>query len=381
MYSRVSAFVDLDIIGENIYTIRSAIKHNVKIITVLKVDGYGHGAHIIAKELESIDYIFGYGLATVGEAISLKRHNIKKPILIYGYVYEHQFDTVVEQNFRICMINYNVAEQISMRAVKAGKTAYIHIEINQFKTLIFVDMIKEINKIAKLPNLEIEGIYLYLEKNEKKQNNSIGDQKELFIRAVSQIERSGIKIPYKYCITDNSFLEPIDSYCNLIQVNQLLYGISSRESERKIKHIKPVMELKSMIVYLKKVPKGDTISYGGEYTLAEDQIIATIPVGYGDGYPRSLSNTGYVLIHGEKAPIRGKVCMDQFMVDVTNIKGVKEGDKVTLFGEDNGTYLYLRDLEILSDRCECELVCMLGKRIPRIYTKNAKVVHKIDAFE
>lgn len=136
-----------------------------------------------------------------------------------------------------------------------------------------------------------------------------------------------------------------------------------------------------MIVYLKKVKKGETISYGGQYTLPEDQMIATIPVGYGDGYPRSLSNIGYVLIRGKKAPIRGKVCMDQLMVDVTDIEGVQEGDEVTLFGEDHGAYLGVEELGELSGRFSYEFICMLGKRIPRVYTKNGVIVDKIDAFE
>lgn len=384
-YSRVYANVNLDAIRDNVHTIETIMKDNAKIIAVLKADGYGHGALPIAEELETMDSIFGYGLATVDEAAILRKHHITKPILILGHSFEEQYHTIVEQDLRACVFKYDVAKQLSAEATKLGKIVRIHIKIdtgmNRLGFPVSEEAIEIIQRIACLPNLEIEGIFTHLVKSDDPVKIYTYDQISKFVSVVERLEEKGIQIPFKHCANSAGFLDVPEAQFDLGRIGISLYGLFTPGVESHALPLKPAMELKSMIVFLKRVKKGETISYGGHYTLPEDQMIATIPVGYGDGYPRSLSNIGYVLIRGKKAPIRGKVCMDQLMVDVTEIDGVQEGDEVTLFGEDHGAYLGVEELGELADRFSYEFICMLGKRIPRVYTKNGEIVDKIDAFE
>lgn len=384
-YSRVYANVNLDAIRENVHAIETIMKQDTQIIAVLKADGYGHGALPIAEELETMDQIFGYGLATVDEASILRKHQIKKPILILGHSFEEQYQTMVEQDLRACVFKYEVAKQLSQEAAKLEKIVRIHIKIdtgmNRLGFPISDETIDEIQRIALLPNLEIEGIFTHFVKSDDSNKIYTYDQISKFVSVVERLEEKGIRIPYKHCANSAGFLDVPEAQFDLGRIGISLYGLFTPGVENHSIALKPAMELKSMIVFLKTVKKGETISYGGQYTLQEDQLIATIPVGYGDGYPRSLSNIGYVLIRGKKAPIRGKVCMDQLMVDVTQIEGVKEGDEVTLFGEDHGSYLGVEELGELSGRFSYEFICMLGKRIPRVYTKNGEIVDKIDAFD
>lgn len=383
-YSRVYAKVSLDAICDNVKAIETIMKPGTQIIAVLKVDGYGHGALPIAEELESMDTVFGYGVATVDEASTLREHHIKKPILIFGHSFKEQYRTIVEEELRACVFKYDLAVGLSEEAVRLRKTVKIHIKIdtgmNRLGFPVSDETISIIEKIAQLPNLEIEGIFTHFIKSDEAIKTDTYNQISKFVSVIERLEERGIKIPFKHCANSAGFIDIPEAQFDLGRVGISLYGLFTPGVEKRELPLRPAMQLKSMIVFLKTVKKGETISYGGTYTLPQDQIIATIPVGYGDGYPRSLSNIGYVLIHGKKAPIRGKVCMDQLMVDVTDISGVQEGDEVTLFGEDHGAYLGVEELGELAERFSYEFICLLGKRIPRVYTKNGCIVEKIDNF-
>ena len=190
-----------------------------------------------------------------------------------------------------------------------------------------------------------------------------------------------IKIPYKHCANSAAALEMPQSHLDLVRIGISLYGLwPSEEVSRESTCLKPVFSLHSHIVFLKTLPKGEKISYGGSCILTKETVVATVPVGYGDGYPRSLSNIGYVLIHGRRAPILGKICMDQFMIDVTDIIGVKEGDRVVLIGELDNEAISMEELGMLSDRFNYELACVIGKRVPRIYLKKDKECYAKDYF-
>ncbi|MEG0804977.1 MAG: alanine racemase [Lachnospiraceae bacterium] len=384
-YSRVYASVNLDAICNNLMEIKNTIQTGTKIVGVIKTDGYGHGAIPIGKELEQMDFVWGYATATVEEACILRRHNLKKPVLILGHSFPEQYETIVREGFRPNIYKYQMAEELSAEAVRQKKMIQIHIKIdtgmNRLGLPICEQTIADIMKIYRLPNLEIEGIFTHFVKSDEENKTYSYGQIAKYQDIIDRLETEGINIPLKHCANSAGLLDLEDAQMDLVRAGISLYGLyPSKEVSRKTALI-PAMELKSTIIYLKKVAKGESVSYGATYVLPEDEWIATIPVGYGDGYPSSLSNKGYVLIHGQRAPIRGKVCMDQFMVDVTGIEGVKEGDEVTLFGFDKEEFLGVEELSELSGRFVYEFICDLGKRIPRVYLKNNQVVETIDTFD
>ena len=232
-----------------------------------------------------------------------------------------------------------------------------------------------------LPGLEAEGIFTHFAKADEYDKTSANHQIELFKHMIELTEREGVTIPYKHCSNSAGIVEIPAANMDIVRAGITLYGLwPSDEVDKSKIDLAPALELKSKISYVKTLEAGRQISYGGTYTTTKEERIATIPVGYGDGYPRSLSNKGYVLIHGKKAPICGRVCMDQFMVNVTDIPEVKTGDEVTLLGRDGSERITAEELGDLSKRFNYEFVCDLGKRIPRVFVKNGKIVSTRDYF-
>lgn len=232
------------------------------------------------------------------------------------------------------------------------------------------ETVKVIEQISVLPNICIEGIFTHFAKADELDKTATFEQIALFNKMCKMLEEKGIEIPFKHCSNSAGIVDVPQANMNMVRAGIILYGLWPSEDVKKenIK-LKPVMSLKSRISFLKELEEGKSISYGGTYVTPCKKIIATIPVGYGDGYARGLSNAGYVLIRGQKAPICGRICMDQFMVDVTHIKGVMQGDKVTLLGTDNDETITMEELGEISGRFNYEFACLITPRVPRIYYK------------
>lgn len=383
-YDRAWAEIDLDALRFNIDSIRNSIDRETKIIAVIKTDGYGHGASHIAQILEHEEQVWGYAVATAEEAFSLREDKVKKPILILGYTFPYSYEQMIESEIRSTVFTYEAAKELSDIAVTAGKKCKVHIKIDTGMTRIGIhpddNGVALIRQILELPGLEIEGIFTHFATADEADKTKAYHQMTLFMEYVSRLERElAIRIPMKHCSNSAGIAEMPEANMDAVRAGIILYGLWPSEEVRADGRIqlKPMLTLKSRVVYVKTVPQGQEISYGGTFTTTRDTRVATICIGYGDGYPRSLSNCGYVLIKGQRAPILGRVCMDQFMIDVTDISScVRVGDQVTLIGRDGDACITMEELGAVSGRFNYELACDIGKRIPRIYKLDDTLIYE-----
>lgn len=376
-YGRVWAEIDLDAVAENYQAMRDNICEETKMIAVVKTDGYGHGAVPVSKLLEPLDYIWGFAVATAEEAYELRKSGITKPILILGYTFAEDYERLTKEEIRPAVFKYDMAEQMSETALAAGRKISIHLVLDTGMTRIgFADTeesVQEILKIQALPGIEIEGMFTHFARADELDKSHAREQARRYIRFSKRLEEAGVSIPLKHCSNSAAVLEMPEVNMDLVRPGITGYGIyPSDEVNRERISLRAAMSLKSHVVFIKEVEAGVPVSYGGTYVTERTTRIATIPVGYGDGYPRSLSNKGWVLIRGKKAPILGRVCMDQFMVDVTEIPEAKELDEAVLMGESEGAFLGVDELGKLSGRFPYEFVCDIGKRVPRVYLGRKK---------
>ena len=377
--SRVKAVISLDAVEQNFREMRKNIAEDTKMIAVVKADAYGHGAVPIAHLIEGYDYIWGFAAATAEEAVHLRENGVTKPILILGIVFEEYYPELVRDDIRLAVCEYEEAEKLSKEAVLQNKTVHIHIALDTGMTRIgYADIpesVEEIKKIAGLPNLEIEGMFTHFSRADEYDRSPAMVQLERYQKFSDLVEAAGVEIPLHHCSNSAGIIRVPEANLSIVRAGITIYGIyPSSEVERDIVKLTPVMELKSHVTYVKDVPAGAAISYGGTYVADKKRRVATIPVGYADGYPRQLSNKGWVLIHGKKAPILGRVCMDQFMVDVTEIGDVKKGDEVTLLGRDGDEFISIEEIGDLCGRFSYEFACDISPRVPRIYVKDGKEV-------
>lgn len=391
-YQRVYAKVNLDAVRENIEHMKANIAPETKIMGVIKTDGYGHGAVPIARELEPVNYMFGFAVATAEEAFILRKAGIRKPILILGFTFPYSYKQLIEQEIRITVFRRDTLAALS-EAVREladeGRDvkARVHIKVDTGMSRIGVRPDEEglsfVREALWTEGVEVEGIFTHFARADEMNKDATYRQLALFQEFISRVEKeTGYHVPVKHCSNSAGIIELPEANMDVVRAGITLYGLWPSEEVRKdIVALKPALSLYSHIVYVKEIEPGTAVSYGGTFTADKKMRIATIPVGYGDGYPRGLSGRGYVLIHGKKAPVLGRVCMDQFMVDVSHIGEVSEGDLVTMIGKDGNEEITMEQLGNLSGRFNYELACDLGKRIPRVYEKGGKVLCTKDYYQ
>lgn len=384
-YSRVYAQINLDSILHNMEQMRQNISDGTKILGVIKTDAYGHGAVPIGRELERLDVVWGYATATVEEAGILRRNGLKKPILVLGASFPEHYEALAEENIRATIFSLQQAQQLEAFAREAGKKIFVHIKIDTGMSRLGFQVTRqaadEIAQIAGLPHIVVEGMFTHFAKADEKDKTMTKDQLGKFREMEGLLRQRGLSALILHCANSAAIIDMPDTNLDMVRAGISLYGMwPSAEVKKENIDLQPVLSLKSRIVFLKELEAGRTISYGADYRTTGKQQIATIPVGYGDGYPRSLSGKGYVLIHGKRAPICGRICMDQFMVDVTHIPEAKEGDTVVLVGRDGEEAITMEEIGELSGRFNYEFACDLGKRIPRVYVKNNQITETKDYF-
>ena len=386
-YERVYAEIDLDAICKNVSAMKKNIANDTKILAVIKTDGYGHGAIPIAIELENIDDVYGFAVATAEEALDLRKNDIKKPILILGYTFPGNYEELIKNKISMALFREDSMAEIAKVAEEIGEKALVHIKVDTGMGRIGVLPNEEgarfAGKIIENPSLCLEGVFTHFAKADETDKEFTYGQIKKFDAYVKDIEEKyHYQIPIKHVSNSAGIIDVKEANMDLVRAGIILYGLwPSDEVNKENITLKPALSLYSTVVYLKDVEKGTPVSYGGKFIADKAMKIATIPVGYGDGYPRSLSGKGYVLIKGQKAPILGRVCMDQFMVDVSHIKDVCMGDKVTLIGKDENENITVDELGELADKFNYEFVCGLSKRIPRTFVKNKKVIGTENYFE
>ncbi len=372
-HERVWAEVDLGAIRFNMESMHQNLHPGTKMTAVIKTDGYGHGAVRIAQQLEPLDYLWGYAVATFEEAEELRESGLEKPILILGYTFPYCYEKLAELGIRPACFREDMLEELSAAAQRTGKEIAVHIAVDTAMSRIGVRPDEEglafVRKALETPGIRTEGIFTHFSKADETSPANTERQIGEFTAFCRRIEAElGYRIPLQHCSNSAGIVRFTAANLDMVRAGITLYGLwPSAEVPRDIVPLRPALSLYSTVAYVKTVPAGTAVSYGGTYVTEHPTRIATIPVGYGDGYARSLSNKGYVLIRGSRARILGRVCMDQFMVDVTDIPEAAAGDRVTLIGTDGSESISMEKIGDLSGRFNYEFACDLGKRIPRVY--------------
>lgn len=384
-YTRVYANVNLDHVVFNIQSMKQHLTPGTGIIGVVKADGYGHGAVPVALALAP--YVAGYAVATIDEALILRHHGITKPVLILGVTHGSRYEDLLQQNITATVFTIEQALPLSQLAVCRGQKARVHLELDtgMSRTGLSADAAgaKLAAAICGLPGLTVEGIFTHFARADESDKSGAGKQIVLYENFLNMLKQQGITIPVKHCSNSAGMIDLPQADYDLVRPGVSIYGLypSDEMVSPQAVPLKPVMELKSFVTYVKTIPAGQEVSYGGTFRAKRKTIVATIPVGYGDGYPRNLSGKGYVLIHGQKAPVLGRICMDQMMVDVTGIAGVTVDTEATLIGRDGDAEIRAEDLAAAGGGFHYEIICNIGKRIPRVYTMKNKMIGCKDYFD
>lgn len=370
IYDRTYVEIDLNAIRHNISEEKKFVGKDVKIMAIIKADAYGHGDCEVAEVLR--DLVDAYGVAIPEEALRLRERGVRKMILILGYTGSDWFEDIIENDISQTVYNYEMARRLSDAACRLDKKARIHIKIDTGMSRIgfmpVKDNIEVIHSISELPGLEIEGIFTHFARADEKTPDAAREPFEKYMMFVSELENRGIHIPVKHAANSAAILQFRDSCLDMVRSGISTYGLyPSKEVVKDKIHLKPALQWKSIVSFVKWIHPGTSVSYGGTFVADRDTKVATIPVGYADGVRRELSGKGKVLIRGQYAPIIGRICMDQFMVDVTHIDPVLEGDEVTLIGRDGERAISVEEVAELSHSFNYEYICGISKRVPRKY--------------
>lgn len=378
---RVLAIVDLDAIASNIKNIRAKVDKNSGIIGIIKADAYGHGSVETAKVLldNGADWL---AVAVVDEGLNLRKNGITAPILLLGYTPELRLNDVINNGFIQTVYSYDTAKKLSEAASALGKKAVIHIKIDtgmgRIGYRVNEESADEIVKISKLPNIDVNGMFTHFSTADEADKSYTLEQYNKFVKMNDMLEERGLHIPVKHAANSAAIMDFDNMMFNMVRPGIILYGAyPSDEVKKENLSLSPAMSIKTHVSYVKDVNEGDSISYGRKYTAPSKRRIATIPVGYADGFIRAYSNGGKVLVRGEYAPIVGRICMDQFMVDVTDIDGVEVNDEVVLMGRQGDKEITADFIASVLDTINYEVFCTLSKRVPRQYIQNGKIVKTI----
>ena len=382
-YYRVYAEINLDAIVKNVDNLMALTKENTGALAVVKADGYGHGDVAVAKAVAQ--KVTGYAVATLDEAVNLRENGVKKPILVLGYVDPYEFDILVSYEITATVFDVETAQLLADAARVQKKQAHCHIKVDTGMRRIGLEPdengIAVVKQITALKELSADGIFTHFAASDETDKTSAEHQFKLFTDFTGRLEKEGIHFTYRHCANSAAVIDMPQVDLDMVRLGIAMYGMYPSDEVKKEKvELFPALDLKSHVTMVKEIPAGEKVSYGGTFTTTRTTKLATVSVGYGDGYPRALSSKGYVLVRGQKAPIVGRVCMDQMMVDVTDIENVTRADIVTLIGKDGDAEITVEEIAALAGTFNYEFVCDLGKRIPRSYYLNGEYIGTHDCF-
>ena len=380
---RFWAEIDINAAEKNYNIIKSKLSEGTKLCCVVKANAYGHGAVYLSKLYERLGADF-FAVSNIEEAMQLRNNGIKAPILILGYTPANCASILSENNISQTVFSRSYAEELSKSARADGVEIKIHIKLDSGMGRIGFDCIHEEKKavdtvcdVCNMEGLVPEGIFTHFAVADDGADGRdfTKIQYERFIGAVQRIEDSGIGFSIKHCANSATTFEYPEYHLDMVRVGVVLYGVAPSGKVRGCDELEPVMSLKSVISMIKEIDIGDTVSYGCTYTATKKTKIATVPVGYADGFWRSNAENGtQVLVRGQRVNIVGRVCMDQLMLDVTDVKGVKEGDYITVIGADKNDRITAEDLAKKNGTIGYEMICSIGERVPRFYIKDHEIV-------
>ena len=375
-YHRCFAAIDLDALDHNLAALQAKMAPGVKSCAVVKANGYGHGAVRVSLHLEDrVDY---FAVACIEEALELREGGVKKPVLVLSYTHPSWYAQLIENNITATIYNESEAAHLSKVALTLGKKAVVHLAVDSGMGRIgFVpgtDSADVIDRITRLPGLHVEGIFTHYACADIRDKTDKNRQTAQFDSLLDMLDERGIEIPIVHACNSAGTMDPDKNY-DMCRLGIALYGLyPSDEMDREDVVLKPAMEVVSHVVHIKTVPAGTQIGYGHIYTAPDSRRIATVSIGYADGYNRCMTGKGHVLINGQKAPIVGKVCMDQLMVDITDIAGVSVGDHVVVLGKNGNEEISADDFGALCYSFNYEVACNWMPRVKRVYYKDGKIV-------
>lgn len=385
---RTWAEISLDSIIHNYNTIRNNISKNTKMCCVIKADAYGHGAVQLAKLYESLGADW-FSVSNIDEALELRNNNIKLPILILGYTPVNYAKILSEYNISQTCHSIDYAKSLSDMAVLQNVTVKIHLKLDTGMSRIGL-MCQDIERdktnvniaeqICKMPNLYPQGVFTHFAISDDPDGKSFTIQQfNAFTHTINELEKRGISFEIRHCSNSGAIIDYSQMHLDMVRAGIILYGLAPSEKLKNRLDLIPAMQLKSVVSQCKEIYEGTTVSYGRTFKAENTKKVVTIPIGYADGYIREIAEDGYVSIHGKKAKILGRICMDQTIVDVTNIDNINTGDEVTIFGnglaENTPT---ADDIAKWSNTINYEVVCLVSKRVPRVYYKDNKIVKVVN---
>ena len=384
-FKRVTAKVDLDAICHNYGAIRQALPERVKIMGIIKADAYGHGALPVARELveQGIDM---FGVATIQEGISLRKNGIQTPILILGFTNKEDYPALATFDLAQTVYEPNMAAEISAAAAGAGRKVKIHIKadtgMGRLGFAVNRESVEEIKQLAKLPFLDMEGLFTHFAKADEEDESYTRQQVREFTSFIEQLKAAGVCPREIHAANSAGILNYAESYFTMVRAGIILYGSYPSEFMAQNQMVlKPALSICARLIFVKDVPEGRSISYGGIYQTDRKTRIGTVSIGYADGYLRLLSNRGRVLIRGQYAPVIGRVCMDQLMVDLSAIPEATAGDEVVLIGKQGERRISIEEVAEICQTINYEIMCVIGKRVPRDYYRNGRYQFEIDYFD
>lgn len=384
---RTWAQINLDALDNNITQIKSVIDPSAKLCAVVKADCYGHGYEYTAQQMQESGADW-FGVSNLAEALQMRKAGIDRPVLILGYTPPDKVRELVYNDISQAVYSLSYARALSENAALYGVTVNAHIKVDTGMSRIgflYHDSVEdypvldEIEKVCSLPGINPEGIFTHFSSADCADGELFTRlQYDLFLSACDRLAARGIYFEIRHCSNSAGILSYREMNFDMVRAGIILYGLyPSSAVERPVKLL-PVMELKTVISMLKTVPAGTPVSYGRTFTAEHEMRIATVPIGYADGYPRRLSNKMSMLVNGHRAPVIGNVCMDQTMLDVTGIDNVFEGKQITVFGKDGGAYISVDELAEKAGLINYEVLCSLSRRVPRVYIKNGSVFETTD---
>ncbi len=363
----VWAEVDLDAIAHNLGQVKKKTKSMV--MAIVKANAYGHGVYPAARTVlaSGADRL---GVAILAEALEIKAKGITSPVMVLGYTPEHSVRHIVENDVIQTVFSLSQAEALAKAARELGKTGTVHIKIDTGMSRIGFgwDKADEIIRIFDLDGVKVEGAFTHFAVADIRDKSFTLQQLDKFLQCIDRLEKLGAQIPIKHAANSAAIIDMPEAHLDMVRPGIMLYGLApSREVDLTSVELKPAMTLKAEIALVKKLASGDTVSYGRTYKAEKEITVATLPLGYADGYTRLLSNRALVLVRGERAPIIGRICMDQCMIDVSSVPGVSQGDEVILFGRGGKYKLPVDELADILGTINYEMVCMVNARVPRVY--------------
>lgn len=384
---RTWAQINLDAIDNNILQIKSVLTPGTKLCATVKADCYGHGYAYTAQEMSDAGADW-FSVSNLAEALQLRRAGIDKPVLILGYTPPDKVGELVYNDISQSVYSLEYGRALSAEAVKAGLTVNAHIKVDTGMSRIgFVyhdtetdgRVIEEIETVCRLPGIRPEGIFTHFSSADSVSGELYTRlQYSLFCDAVALLSDAGIEFPLRHCSNSAAILSFPEMNFDMVRAGIILYGVYPSDEVPHNINLLPVMELKSVISMTKKLPEGTPVSYSRTYTLPEGKTVATVPIGYADGYPRRASNKIYMLVNGQRAPVIGNICMDQCMLDVTGIEGAAAGLQITVFGSDHGSFIGVDEIAAGAGMINYEILCGLSRRVPRVYIRNNEIIATTD---